>query len=93
MSERWWYAKYAAVRKLGGCVLCGTLLVRSREGCTMRGAPELSKPLRAFGFMGALEHVEAREQRGAVQQCSEACADAAAMRFWLSGCKFGGAGG
>ena len=40
--------------------------------------------------MGALEHVEARELRGAVQQCSEACADAAAMGYWLSGCKFGG---
>ena len=71
-------------------MLCVTLLVRSRKGSTMRGGLKLFQTLRAFGFMGALEHLEARELRGAVQQCSEACANAAASRYWLSGCKFGG---
>ena len=66
-------------------MLCVTLLVRSRKGSTMRGGPKLFQTLRAFGFMGALEHVEARELRGAVQQCSEACANAAANRYRLSG--------
>ena len=44
----------------------------------MRGGLKLFQTLRAFGFLGALEHVEARELRGAVQQCSDACADATA---------------
>ena len=59
-------------------MLCVTLLVRSRKGSTMRGGLKLFQTLRAFGFMGALEHVEARALRGAVQQCSEACENAAA---------------
>ena len=44
----------------------------------MRGGLQLSNNLRASGFLGALEHVDARELRGAVQQCSGPCADAAA---------------
>ena len=59
----------------------------------MRGGLKLFQTLRAFGFMGALEHVEAREPRGAVQQCSEACANAAAMGYWLSGARGAGASG